>query len=373
MSTRAETAARRLWQSLRLPRDTSKILTDPHFHTEAFCRLYLDGCDDLLFSCPAEGLVAARVAPPLVLKLPPSPARHNLQVLALALLGGAYRATGNLFEAASVYPLAFEVADSETLAPEILGDLYRRYSILLTDQGRFEEAEAMVRRAVQAFEPLEPGKGDFHLGSAILQRGSLRLHQERFAEAIDDFGMALGTLDPKRNRRSYYAAAHNLAAALALAPELAYVNQATRWLRFARGLQKGERSSLARFKLYCIEAEVLEKVGSTRRAQKNLQIARKGFERIGALHELALVSLQLAILLHGEGHFEELRQITDETVALCQEKGLETEALALLGHWQQATRQSLISLSMLEGLARDLKDFFARHERASLFGEPGRM
>lgn len=365
MSTRAERAALRLWHSVRLPEDASTILSGPRFHTEAFCRLFLDGCDELLFSSPSEGLVAARVAPPLVLKLPPSHARNDLQVWALALLGGAHRACGNLFEAASTYPLAFEVADRERLSPPILGDLFRRYSILLTDQGRFPESEQMVRKAIDVLDPLPAGEGEFCLGAAILQRGSLRLHQEHFAEAIDDFGLALGMLDPKRNRRSYYAAAHNLAAALALAPDLDYVNQATRWLRHARSLQKGQRSSLARFKLYCIEAEVLEKVGSTRRAEKNLQIARKGFERIGAVHELALVSLQIILLLHGDGRFEELRQITDETVALCRQKGLDAEALALLVHWQKVTHEGLFSLPMLETLAHSLRRLLERHELTS--------
>ena len=363
MTTRADRIARRLWSRLRLPGDAGIVLADARFHSEVFCRLYLEGCDELLLKNPAAGLVAARVAPPLVLKLAPSASRNDLEVRALTQMGEAYRKSGNFFEAASVFPLALDLAERENLSPEVLGDLLRRYAALLIDQGRWAEAETHIRRAIDVFEPLPAGPGEFALGAAILQRGELRLRQERFAEAIDDFGMALGCLDPKNHPRGYFTAARQLVAALELAPELPNVNRATRWLRHARELQKGQRASLARFKLYCIEAEVLAMVGSTRRAQKHLQIARKGFERVGALHELALVSLQMAILLHGEGRFEELRQLTDDTLLLCRQRGLSPEALALLGPWQRAVQQNPENLPLLEGIRQELRQQAAREGR----------
>lgn len=370
MSKSAAKAARRLWRSFRLPADAGRILSDPRYHTAAFCRLYLEGCGEWLAASPAEALVAARIAPPLVLKLAPSGARHDLQVWALALLGSAYRENGNLFAAASTFPLAFEVEGREKISPEIAGDLCRRYSVLLADQGRFAESAAMLRRAADAFETLPPGKGDFSLGAVLLQRGELRLRQHSFAEAIDDFGMALAQLDPKRNARPYLAAARNLAAALDLAPELGFVNQATRWLRFARGQQKGRRSSLARFELYCIEAEVLAKVGSTRRAQKNLQIARKGFERLGACPQLALAALQLGFLLHGEGRFEELRRLAAETVTSCRAIGAGGELLALLEAWSAAAAAGVPSRAQLASFERLLRESVARAGRPAPFGEP---
>lgn len=355
MTTKADRVARHLFKGLRLPGDAGSVLADARYHTEGFCRLYLEGCDELLAKSPAGGLVAARVAPPLVLKLAPSASRNDLEVRALVLLGEAHRQSSHLFEAASVFPLAFDLAERENLSPDVLGDLFRRYAALLIDQGRLPEAEAQIRRAIDVFESLPAGRGEFSLGVAILQRGALRFRQERFAEAIDDFGMALGGLDPKHHARGYFSAARQLVAALEMAPELPNVNRATRWLRHARELQKGQRTSLARFKLYCIEAEVLAMVGSTRRAQKHLQIARKGFERLGALHELALVSLQMAILLQGEGLFEELRRLTDETLLLCRQRGLSPEALALLGPWQRAAQQAQVSRPLLEGIRQELR------------------
>lgn len=372
MSKSAAKAARRLWRSFRLPTDAGGILSEPRYHTEPFCRLYLEGCSEWILASPAEALVAARFAPPLVLKLPPSPARDDLQVWALALLGSAYRAAGHLFEAASTFPLAFEVAERETVSPEILGDLWRRYAILLADQGRFAEAEEMLRRAIQAFEPLPSGKGDLSLGTVLLERGELRLRQRSIAAAIDDFGMALAQLDPKRNPRAYLSAARHLPAALDLAPELAFVNQATRWLRFARERQKGQRSGVARFELYCIEAEVLARVGSTRRAQKNLDIARKGFERLAAGPQLALASLQLAFLLHGEGRFEELRQLAAETAASCRSAGLSGEALALLDGWSAAPGEGA-GRAALDALNRRLRELFTRAGRPTPLGDPTRM
>ncbi len=373
MSKSAAKAARRLWRGFRLSTDAGGILSEPRYHNHAFCRLYLEGCGESLFASPVDALVAARIAPPLVLKLPASSARDDLQVWALALLGSAYRANGHLFEAASTFPLAFEVAERGTISPEIAGDLYRRYSVLLADQERFVEAEAMLRRALVAFEPLPPGLGDFSLGAVLLQRGELRQRQRLFSSAIDDFGLALAQLDPKRNARTYLAAARNLASTLDLGAELELVNQAARWLRFARGQQKGQRGSLARFELYAIEAEVLAKVGSTRRAQKNLQIARKGLERLRAGPQLALASLQLALLLHGEGRFDELRRLAAETAATGVAAGLKGEAASLLQGWNEALSTGEPSREQLLALDRRLREIFARAGVPAPLGEPAWM
>ena len=376
MSKSAAKAARRLWRGFRLPADAGSILSEPRYHTEAFCRLYLEGCSQLMAASPAEALVAARLGPPLVLKLPPSGGRADLQVTALALLGSAHLANGQLFEAASTFPLAFEVAERESVSAAIRGDLDRRYAALLARQERFGEAESRLRQALDLLESIAPGDGDLHPGAVVLERGELRLRQRFFGEAIDDFGLALVQLDPKRNERAYFAAAHNLAAALSLAPELAFVNQATRWLRFARGRQKGQRGSRARFALYCIEAEVLAKVGSTRRAQKNLQIARRGFARLGDRHSLALASLQLAFLLHGEGRFDELRQLAGETAAAFaagEGEGEDAAALALLEKWRAAAAEGPVELSLLAGIDRDLRGLFALSGRRAAFGGPPRM
>ena len=84
---------------------------------------------------------------------------------------------------------------------------------------------------------------------------------------------------------------------------------------------------------------------------------------MGALHELALVSLQMAILLHGEGRFEELRQLTDDTLLLCRQRGLSPEALALLGPWQRAVQQNPENLPLLEGIRQELRQQAAREGR----------
>jgi hypothetical protein len=121
---------------------------------------------------------------------------------------------------------------------------------------------------------------------------------------------------------------------------------------------------------------VLAKVGSTRRAQKNLQIARRGFARLGARQALALASLQLAFLLHGEGRFEELRRLAGETAAaFARGEGAELDAaaLALLERWRDAASEGPAGLALLAAIDRDLRGLFAFSGHPPPFGGPPRM
>lgn len=357
--------ARRLLRRLVLPAQADKVLENDRYWTPAFCACFLDACDQQLFEDPRAGLPMAQAAPRLAENLPESREKQDLRVRALALLGGANRANGNLFEASATYHLAFRVAERSAVSAPIFGDLHRRFSSLLIEQGRYPEALRMAQQAIDIFETVPSGVGDFCLGAALLQRGVIRLKQERVDDAIRDFGMALTALDPKRNERSYYAAAHNLAFALASATDLQQIRQATRYLRYARELLKGQRASLARFKLYALEAQILNRLGSTRRAEKNLHIAREGFERIGAFQEYLTISLELAAICLGEGRHQELRVITEEALVSCQGRGYSAEVLALLATWQKAVDEQRVSETFFEGLNRDLFFAFKRAKKPS--------
>lgn len=356
----SEEQAKRLLRRLDLPDQALRVLEHERYWNVAFCACFLDACDQQLFEDPRAGLPMAQVAPRLAENLPEGHEKNDLRVRALALLGGANRANGNLFESAATYNLAFKVAERSAVSAPILGDLHRRFSSLLIEQGRYPEALRMAQRAIDIFEGIPSGAGDFCLGAALLQRGIIRLRQERVDDAIRDFGMALTALDPKRNERSYYAAAHNLAYALASATDLQQIRQAARYLRYARELLKGQRASLARFKLYALEAQILNRLGSTRRAEKNLQIAREGFQRIGAFQEFLLISLELAAICQTEGRLQELRQLTEETVEICQGRGYPAEVLALLATWRKAVEDHQLPNVFFESLHRDLFGAFKR-------------
>lgn len=361
--TASEDQAKRLLRRLELPDGAAKVLEHERYWNAAFCAAFLNACDQQLFEDPRAGLPMAQCAPRLAEMLPESRDKQDLRVRSLALLAGANRANGNLFEAAATYNLAFRIAERSTLSQAIVGDLHRRYSNLLIDQGRYPDALRAAQKAIEIFEQVPSGPDDFCLGAALLQRGIIRLRQERIDEAIRDFGMALTALDPRRNERSYYAAAHNLAYALASAPDLQQISQATRYLRYARELLKGQRASLARYKLYALEAQVLVRLGSTRRAEKNLQIAREGFQRIGAFHEFVGISIELAGMFQGEGRVREVREITAETLAVCQGSAFTAEILALLATWQKAVDEQRLSAGFLDGLGRDLHYAFQRARR----------
>jgi tetratricopeptide (TPR) repeat protein len=346
--------ARRLANRLDLPNHAAEVLGHQRYWTPEFCRLYCDLCDEMLFSNPYGAFAMAGIAPRLVNLLPDGGSKNELMVHALAILGGANRAVGALGDADGCYRTAFAICQRVSIPPLEQADLQRRYTNLLVDQGRFGLALENIESAIDTLKTVAPhGEGDYCLGAALVQRGVLRIHRGEIAESLDDLGLALVALDPKRNERTYYAALHNLAFALTQTGSLSHLYQACRHLRTAKKLLEGRRNCQARYKLYWIEASLLQRLGSTRRAEKSLQIARKGFARIGARIELVLSSAELAILLREHGEQDALAEMVGETRSNCESLGAPPEALDLLDRWSQATEAGTATTAQVRGWGRE--------------------
>lgn len=351
---KARAYARRLIHRLDLPNRAAEVLGHQRYWTPEFCRLYCDFCDEVLFSDPYNGFVMAGIAPRLVNLLPEGGPKNELMVHALAILGGANRAIGALGDADGCYRTAFAICQRVAIPPLELADLQRRYTNLLVEQGRFGLALENIGSAIDTLKIVAPhGEGDYCLGAALVQRGVIRIHRGDIAASIEDLGLALVALDPNRNERAYYAALHDLAYALTRTGNLSHLHQASRHLRTAKKLLEGRRNCQARYKLYWIEASLLQRLGSTRRAEKSLQIARKGFARIGTRIELVLSSMELAILYGEHDEHSALLQLVRETRSVCDSLGAPAGALALLDRWSRAVEAGTATASQVRAWGRE--------------------
>ena len=358
-ATRKELArrrARRQLRRLKLPEQAPKVLNHHCYRTPELCELFCQACDRWLLQDPDAGLAMAMVAAQLVQTLPESTRKRQLRVQALSILGSAQRAVGELEEAETAFQRAFDSHRLEAVDSAGEADLLRRHAALLVDQDELEGAALAAQRSVELLTPAAPGgEADHRLGAALVQRGIVALRRERLDTAIDDFGLALGSLDPKRDERVYDDAIRHLALSLRSTPDLGQINRALGYLSTARAALQGRRGSLARNRLLWAESALQIRLGATRRAEKGLLRARAGFVRLGSVSNLVLVSLELAILYRGQGQLEELRHLARETLDECRRLGAGRKALGLLRSWQRAVREDRATIDALETISRELE------------------
>ncbi|MEM9556159.1 MAG: hypothetical protein AAGC60_18015 [Acidobacteriota bacterium] len=350
--------AQRLLDGLDLPREANRVLSHERFWTPAFCRLYLDACDLHVFLAPRDGLAMARLGPHLVHLLPVSRRQRDLLVHSLAVLASALRASGLLLEAEGVYANAFALVEHAEIDEREKADLERRHAVLLLERGRDEDALAAAQYAVDIYTRLSAqtalGEGEYCLGAALLQRGVVHMVAERFDQAIEDFGLALFSLDPQRNERQRYAAVHNLAHVLTQSDDPVLLREGVRRLRQARQMPACQNDSIACHKLAWTEAVLLARLGVPETAERLLLGARDGLQRLGAYGELTQVTLELAILYRDQGRLHDLTHLVDEIVPLCRSLGADAELLAVLTTWRQAVHESAVDWRLLEESVREL-------------------
>lgn len=362
---------RRLLRALNLPAQASKVLSHPRYWNEPFYLLYEDACETQLFTDPPTGLAMARFAPALARRIAPESCldhptgsdrkigsgrrigsgraaeeakarrKQELEMRALCVLAGAYRRVGDLAQAEATYRLALEFED---VSPDEQANLSRRLAVLRLDQGRIEEALALVNLSIGIYRQSDP-----HLfATALLIRGAIFLEIGRYSEAILDNAAALPRIDAKKSPKHFHAAIHNLCHALtrgAAFPE--DLGAAIHYLRKANRLIRAARKSLPKLKLKWIHGLILNKLGSTRRGEALLESARQGLAELQAPFEVAMVSLDLSAHYLREGRYWKLPVLAEETYQLFKALSLDAEAVAALHLWSQATQAEVLTLEMI--------------------------
>ncbi len=280
--------------------------------------------------------------------------RENL-VRAYALLGGAYRATGQHAAADSEYRRAQRVADSEALSPVARAELGLRIAVLRARKDRFAEALDLVAAAETAYRQAGDRR---RLAEAHAMRGYVLNEAKRYSEAIPCHGKAL-TLALKLQRTKpadpadvaalaqvVEAARANMAWAVTHAPSLHAVADsrgvyglaaaALGCIEAAHRELRGRRNSLTRHLLQWTEGKIFVRMNRADRAEPRFNIARRGFVRLEVPWELALVSLDLAALYRAGGRWAELEALAADTFGRFRELAADFEAIAALSLWVDA-------------------------------------
>src|SRR5215203_1843182 len=320
----------RLSELLGLPRSAglARIEAEPRFQTPAICELLLG--ESQRTGEPALALVRAEwtaaAAGRLDARRYGAELTRSLQGRSWACLGNARRLMGDLRGAEAAFAQA-EAPLQEGTDPLDGAELQELRARLLADQGKLEEAERLLDRALTLYRTL----GDRHLeGRLLVQKGTVRglaPGPEPARQGIRCLEEGLALLDEERDPPLAAFGLHRLALLLA---DAGRAEEAWRALRRAKLLyeQHGDGPNLVR--LRHLEGKLAEARGDTDAAEAAFHEARQGFVLEGLGGEAAGVLLDLAIFYTRTGRSPELRPLVENLLPILRTRDLREGAAAAL-------------------------------------------
>ncbi|MCP3957675.1 MAG: tetratricopeptide repeat protein [bacterium] len=351
---------KRLIRELCLPEEADQVIQRPKYWTPAFCWLYFERCDELVFDDPQTGLQAAEVTPELVelvgrfsrsIEL-----RGPLQIRALAVLGSALRAFGDLERSEETYDKALKLIKAEAVSGNDRANLLFRVSVLRRSQNRLAEALDLSDQSVAIYRDSTSDIRERHLGEALTIRG--RCHQllGNTAAAVKDWSEALSCTDPRKRPRVHYAASNNLVTSLVEgAADPRSLSRVESHLRQARRFLSKRPRSVQKLRLIWLQGMIMIRFGSTRRGEVSLRSARAGFIEMEAWFDMALVSLELGRYLYQSRQYIELRTLAAETCQIFSAQRCDERAARALSVWKDSVAAHTIPATAFASAWRELQ------------------
>ena len=281
-----------------------------------------------------------------------------LQAEAWSVLGSAWRAVAGLRRAENALNVAHAFLDAAEkhhgLEPVARPRLAQRASYLRCDQGRFDEALELNREAMAAYR--EQGATQAFAG-ALVDRALILGQQQQTKTAMACLVPALFLLDPVASSRSYRAAVHNMTIYLhETAESEATGREAGRWLALAERQHARFPEDIDQLKFWMLEGSVALRQGAVEQGIRKLWLAHDGFERLGSVHNQAVVLLQLAGISLARGETTNVRRIAGRLFPVFHRLKVDRETNAALMLFYKAAQADAVTGDLLERALRGVGD-----------------
>jgi tetratricopeptide (TPR) repeat protein len=318
------------------------------------CQRLIERCRALRHSDPETLVLTAQLAVELSQRLEEtSPekasALADLQACALAELGNARRIADDLVGAEAELSRALERAAQGAGDPLFLAALMDLTASLYTDLRRFEEARCLLDAVYAIYERA----GDRHAaGRALISKGASSNYAFDVEEAIQLLTQGLSLIDPARDPKLAMIAIHNLIWSLVEGGRAA---QAHQLFEHSRQLLSSHTERLDAIKTTWLEGRIAMALGEEERAEQLFRETRAHFEEARLPYEVALVSLDTAVLWLRAGRVAEIRGLIDETISIFQARGIRREAIGMMLVVRDAFRKRQVTETLLRTTAAKLQ------------------
>jgi tetratricopeptide (TPR) repeat protein len=322
-------------------------------HTWGVCQLLLKKVREQVFSDPAQAVETAHLAVRLAGHL--GDTYHpdwvlELRARAFAHLGNARRVLGELKAADDAFLLADEcLASSGADNPRVEAEVLSLKASLRLDQRRLEEARDLIERSLdlsrKAADPVGVAKGLLKKSKILNQRGEV-------SESIAVLQTVSSEIDPTQEPVLFARARQNLLFSLSLAGRY---EEASQLIAELKELPRSLAEPLDGLRLRWTEANIAQGLGRLAEAEQGYRAVQHDFLNLGNGLDVALVSLDLAMLLLEQGRTEELKQLAAEIVVVFESREVQREAMAALLLFQQACIEDRITGELLRQIAAQIR------------------
>jgi tetratricopeptide (TPR) repeat protein len=217
------------------------------------------------------------------------------------------------------------------------------------DQRRFDEAKELFERARGLYRQEEDSHG---MAKVFLLRAKLFQEMEDPEQAIEWLRRSPEEIDPVQEPLLFATAMHNLLVALAVAGRF---SEALELLPEVQELQRETARPLDRVRLRWIEGDIAFGLGRLDEAEAAYREVQQDFLKHGVLYSVALVALDLALLLSGQGRTEELKGLAAEMATVFSAQEVHREATAALVLFQRACEEERVTAELISRLATLLR------------------
>ncbi len=337
------------------PHDEQMWLADENedLHTWGLCQYLLKKTRETVFENPTEAVELALVAIRLSGHL--GEGYHpgwvlDLQARALAYLGNALRATGELKAADFAFLRAEENLEKSGIGnTQIAAEVLRLKASLKLDQRLFGQAHTYLDRALTLYRQAQDLKG---IATVLLKKVKLVKTQGEIDASIELLRGVLGEIAAAKQPRLHAYALQSLLASLTLAGRN---EEAMDLLPSVREIFRETAEPLDWLRLRWTEASISQGLGRTVEAEAAYREVQGKFLELGKNYDVALVSLDLATLLAEQGRTEELRSLAAEILPVFESREVPQEALAALLLFQRACAEERATVELVRQIAATLR------------------
>lgn len=340
--------AARFWSKHLLPCPPEKrgllLAASPSFCTWALAELLAHESARAACKDAREALHLAELALSVAREAPaktPEPWRLALLGYVWAFVANARRVSTDLDgaeEAAAESCALWDAGESAGLlagwrVPDLTASLRR-------NQRRFAEALALHKRA----EALAPEEAR---GRILLKKAFTLEQQTDYETALETLGEAAPWIDAASEPRLRFGLCYNTAIVLLHLGRVAEVGSLLAEARaFAQKL--GGRPDQTRVRW--LEGRVVYEQGHFAAAISAFEQARRAFESLGSPCDVALVTLDLALLRRDQGRWREVQSLAAEVVEVFAHKDIHREAWAAAILFEEAATKEAVTVELVRRL-----------------------
>jgi tetratricopeptide (TPR) repeat protein len=234
-------------------------------------------------------------------------------------------------------------------SPVARGDVALRDAALLADQSRFAEALRRSREAGRWFTNAGAGTESLR---ALLQQSNILRELDRLPEALAVLERAAEAPDIAGEPRLQFAVATNRACYQA---ELGRFAAAEAGLSAARGLAASLGNPLDAPRVDWVEAVLRGEQGRLGEAENLLRRVRSRYLELDLAHDVALATLELALVVARQGRYAEAHRLALEALPTFEALRVSPEAVAALRLAVGSAREEALRVEVLRSALKRLR------------------